>query len=121
MNSMLNIHLIKPKRADIFLHDRKVGRLERNPNGYRFQYDLNYLDLPDAKPVSLTFPLSDKPYENDALFPFFIGLLPEGWFLDITCRVLKIDPANTFDLLLATCADCIGAVSVIPVNEEGRS
>ncbi len=111
---------LKPKQADIFLHNRKAGRLERDANGYRFQYDPDYLNLPDARPVSLTLPLSPEPYKSDALFPFFTGLLPEGWFLDITCRVLKIDPANTFDLLLATCGDCIGAVSVFPVSEKGR-
>jgi hypothetical protein len=30
---------------------------------------------------------------------------------------LKIDPENAFDILLATCGDCIGAVKVIPVDE----
>ena len=110
---------MKTKQADIFLHDRKAGRLKRDSNGYCFQYDPNYLKRPDARPVSLTLPLTDQPFESEALFPFFVGLLPEGWFLDITCRVLKIDPDNTYDLLLATCGDCIGAVSVVPLNDEG--
>lgn len=110
---------MKPKQADIFFHNRKAGRLARDANGYCFQYDPDYLKLTDARPVSLTLPLTPKPFKSDILFPFFAGLLPEGWFLDITCRVLKIDPTNTFDLLLASCGDCIGAVSVFPVSAEG--
>jgi serine/threonine-protein kinase HipA len=68
--------------------------------------------------VSLTLPLTEKPYESEFLFSFFFGLIPEGWLLDITSRTLKIDPENVFDILLATCGDCIGAVKIIPVNEE---
>jgi len=62
--------------------------------------------------------LTDKAYESASLFPFFLGLIPEGWLLDIASRTLKIDPDNAFDMLLATCGDCIGAVKVIPVLED---
>ncbi len=110
----------RPDRAYIFLHDSKAGLLERHPGGYRFRYDPDYLQQPDALPVSLTLPLSDKAYESKELFPFFTGLLPEGWYLDIVSRTLKIDPDKGFDILLATCKDCIGAVSVYPVNEFGE-
>ena len=67
----------------------------------------------DAQPVSLTLPLREEPYESESLFPFFLGLIPEGWLLDITSRILKIDPENSFEILLASGGDCIGAVTVI--------
>ena len=54
------------------------------------------------------------------LFPFFLGLIPEGWLLDLTSRTLKIDPKNPFDILLATGGDCIGAVKIVPLDEENR-
>lgn len=108
----------KRNRANVYLWDKKAGLLERNDEGYSFSYYRDYLSLPDAQPVSLTLPLTEKPYESEFLFPFFFGLIPEGWLLDITSRTLKIDPENVFDILLATCGDCIGAVKIIPVNEE---
>ncbi len=110
---------MRPNKADVFLHDQKAGLLERNPGGYRFQYNKDYLDLPDARPISLTLPLTKKPYDSKTLFSFFFGLIPEGWFLDITCRTLKIDPENVFDILVATCGDCVGAVSIFPAGEDG--
>ena len=108
----------KSNKADVYLKERKAGLLERIKGGYRFSYFRDYLSDGDAEPVSLSLPLTDKPYERSTLFPFFLGLIPEGWLLDLASRVLKIDPENTFDILLATAGDCIGAVSVSAVNEE---
>ena len=105
----------KPNKADVYLWDRKAGLLERTDRGYCFTYYKSYLSSKGAQPVSLTLTLSEKPYESVSLFPFFLGLIPEGWLLDLTSRTLKIDPENTFDILLNTCGDCIGAVKVIPV------
>ena len=109
---------MKANKAHVFVHGRKAGLLERCPDGYRFLYDPDYLSASGSLPVSLTLPLTDTPYESKTLFPFFLGLLPEGWFLEITCRTLKIDPDNSFDLLAATCRDCIGAVSIVPAGDE---
>jgi serine/threonine-protein kinase HipA len=111
----------KQKKAFVYLWDRKAGVLEQTERGYRFSYDPEYLFSQKAQPVSLTLPLADGPYESDRLFPFFLGLIPEGWLLDLTSRTLKIDPERSFDILLATGADCIGAVKVIPVDEETSS
>lgn len=105
-------------KADVYLWDKKAGLLERNDTGYFFSYYSDYLFLPNAQPVSLTLPLTEKPYRSEFLFPFFFGLIPEGWLLDITSRTLKIDPENVFDILVATCGDCIGAVKIIPLDEE---
>lgn len=108
----------KSNKADVYLGNRKAGLLERTDKGYRFSYYPEYLSSQDAQPISLSFPLTEKAYENKALFPFFLGLIPEGWLLDLTSRTLKIDPENAFDILLATCGDCIGAVKVDPAEGE---
>ena len=67
--------------------------------------------------VSGTLPLGEKPYHDTVLFPFFDGLIPEGWLLDIAERSWKINQRDRMSLLLACCKDCIGAVSVIPDDE----
>ena len=108
----------KQKKAFVYLLDRKAGVLEQTERGYCFSYDPEYLSSQKAQPISLTLPLTDEPYESDRLFPFFMGLIPEGWLLDLTSRTLKIDPERSFDILLATCSDCIGAVKVVPIDEE---
>ena len=105
------------KRAKVFLHDRLAGRLVEDENGFTFTYDADYLKLPDAAAVSLTLPLGEKPFHDMLLFPFFDGLIPEGWLLDIAERSWKINQRDRMSLLLACCKDCIGAVSVIPDDE----
>jgi serine/threonine-protein kinase HipA len=109
----------KMNKGAVYLSDKKAGLIERTDSGYRFTYNQEYLSTKEAQPVSLTLPLREEPYESESLFPFFLGLLPEGWLLDITSRTLKIDPENSFEILLATGGDCIGAVTVIPESDGG--
>ena len=71
------------KQAVVFLRDRKAGVLTEDENGYTFQYDRDFLLSDDAEAISLTLPLSEKPFHDKVLFPFFDGLIPEGWLLDI--------------------------------------
>ena len=107
------------KQAVVFLRGIKAGILTEDENGYTFEYDADYLASADAEAVSLTLPLSDKPYRDKVLFPFFDGLIPEGWLLDIAEKNWKIDIRDRMSLLIACCKDCIGAVCVEPViNEE---
>ena len=108
----------RESKAFVYLGERKAGLLEKGDRGYRFSYFPEYLSAQNVQPVSLTLPLTDEPYESETLFPFFLGLIPEGWLLDITSRTLKIDPENSFGILLAAGGDCIGAVKIIPVDEE---
>ncbi len=106
------------RAAQILMLDRFAGRLEEREDGYVFGYDPAYLATPDAVAVSLSLPLRAAPYFDKRLFPFFDGLIPEGWLLDIAQRTWKLDPRDRMGLLLACCRDCIGTVSVLPEPEE---
>lgn len=106
------------RKAEIILHEIPAGELLENESGYIFRYYPAYLNVQDAQPVSLTFPLRDKPYESKVLFPFFDGLIPEGWLLDIAQKNWKINQRDRMGLLLACCHDCIGAVTVINKSDE---
>jgi serine/threonine-protein kinase HipA len=66
----------------------------------------------------LTLPLKEQPYTSKILFPFFDGFIPEGWLLDIAQNNWKLNPRDRMGLLMACCKDCIGAVSVHPLNNE---
>ena len=102
------------RRAKIYYQSKLAGVLSEEDTGYRFVYDNDYLQQPDAPPVSLTMPLSQREYESNVLFPFFDGLIPEGWLLDISVQNWKLDPRDRMGLLMTCCRDCIGAVSVEP-------
>lgn len=110
------------KQAKIYNNDKLAGILTEDENGYTFAYDTNYLKTGDSIAVSLTLPLTDKPYHGKVLFPFFDGLIPEGWLLDIAEQNWKIDERDRMSLLLACCKDCIGSISVVDIkNKEERS
>ncbi len=105
------------KRAEVLVHDRPAGTLTESDSGYTFCYHPAYLQSEGAEPVSLTLPLSDHVYHSDVLFPFFDGLIPEGWLLEVAQKTWKLDRRDRMGLLLATCRDCIGAVSIIAGEE----
>ncbi len=91
--------------------------LEERDTGYVFSYALEYLASPDAVAVSLSLPLQAEPFEDKRLFPFFDGLIPEGWLLDIAEQTWKLDARDRMGLLMSCCRDCIGAVGVVPIGE----
>jgi serine/threonine-protein kinase HipA len=108
------------RRGIIQLSGERVGVLEETNEGTRFTYDRAWLARADALSISLTLPLRDEAYDSRGLHPFFENLLPEGWLLEISTAKLKIPKDDAFGLLLATCADCIGAVEVRPDADEDR-
>jgi len=104
--------------AIVRLDGHRVGVLREDGERTLFTYDEAWLGRPDRSPISLTLPLRAEPYEVRGLHPFFENLLPEGWLLELATSKLKIAKDDAFGLLLATCADCIGAVEIHPA--EGR-
>lgn len=109
------------KRAEIKMHDRTAGWLTEEDDGFHFRYDTNYLEDKAAQPVSLTLPIQQEEYVSKVMFPFFDGLIPEGWLLDVAKKNWKLNEKDRMGLLLACCKDCIGAVSVIPAQEESAA
>ena len=106
------------RRAEIKIGDVTAGWLAENEEGYHFIYDQAYLNTENPEPVSLTIPLQDEPYKSKVLFPFFDGLIPEGWLLEIAEKNWKLNPRDRMGLLLTCCKDCIGAVSIHPITTE---
>lgn len=99
------------KKGKVYMNNTLAGIIYEDDEGYKFEYDQSYLKGRN-QPVSLTLPLQEKPFKSRVLFPFFDGLIPEGWLLHIAEKNWKINPRNRMELLLNTCEDCIGAVSV---------
>ena len=87
---------------------------ESDEGGVEFAYDPAYLADELGEPISLNLPLRGEPYRWPGLHPFFLGLLPEGWLLEVSLRKLKLTPDDPLGLLLALCRDCVGAVRILP-------
>ncbi len=102
------------REALVFIRDIRAGVIFENEEGYVFKYEDSYLSREDATAVSVTMPLTIDEYISTTLFPFFDGLIPEGWLQNVACRNWKIRPNDRFGLLLAMGRDPIGNVSVIP-------
>ena len=96
------------RKASVMFKQVEAGVIEETGEGYRFIYDSDYLT--QGNPIAVAFPLTEQTYESKTLFPFFKGLLPEGWFREVVCQTLKVDSQDDFGLLIKACGDCIGAV-----------
>jgi serine/threonine-protein kinase HipA len=105
------------RKAEIKMHDAVAGYLTQNEDGFTFAYTPEYLAESDAEAVSSTLPLRPAPYVSKVLFPFFDGLIPEGWLLEVAEKNWKLNPRDRMGLLLACCEDCIGAVSVYEIKD----
>jgi serine/threonine-protein kinase HipA len=106
------------RQALVYMHGNLAGTLAETEKGYAFWYNKNYLASAKAQAISFTLPLSAAAYSSTVLFPFFDGLIPEGWLLQLAEENWKLNSRDRFGLLLLCCKNCIGAVSVVKEENE---
>ena len=107
------------RSANIFYNTTHAGVLVETDDGeYTFTYVSEYVKNFPNQFITFTMPVKNEPYTSNRLFPFFEGLIPEGWLLNIASKSWKINPNDRMGLLLACCQNCIGAVSVQPIEDE---
>lgn len=106
------------RQALVYRKEVLAGVLTENEGEYTFVYDTGYLQIDDAKAISLTMPLQKEAFVSPVLFPFFDGLIPEGWLLDVALRSSDISILDRMSLLLLCCKDCIGSISVVEKGGE---
>ncbi len=104
------------RQGKVFYKDHLAGIITETDDGeFVFQYEGEYVRNHPKEFISFTMPVREEPYTDKQLFPFFEGLIPEGWLLDIASKSWKINRTDRMGLLLACCQNCIGAVSVHPL------
>ncbi len=107
------------RRGEVYYKGIFAGVITETDEGeYEFQYDYQYVEKYPTQFITFTMPVTHDLYKEKRLFPFFEGLIPEGWLLDIAVKNWKINQNDRMGLLLACCENCIGAVSVIPLEAE---
>lgn len=113
--NLVQLNQKEMKKAEVYMYEKLAGILTEDENGFHFQYDQSYLKSNEVEPISLTLPLTNIEFHSKTMFPFFDGLIPEGWLLDIAQKNWKLNPRDRMEILLKTCQDCIGAVSIIEI------
>lgn len=106
------------RKGEVYFNKLLAGIISETDKGYVFAYEDSYLRSKETLPISLTLPKNKKEYFSKSMIPFFDGLVPEGWLLNIAVKNWKLNSKDRMGLLLATCRDCIGAVSIIPIEEN---
>lgn len=106
------------RKANVYFDRKLCGILEETDTGYRFRYTSAWYSDPSLPPVSLTMPKDKQVYDSPIFFPFFDGLIPEGYLLEKVVDKWSIPYKDRFGLLLKSGMDTIGAVSVEEAEEH---
>ena len=110
------------RQAKIYYQDFFAGILTETDEGdFVFHYDNQFVEEHPKECITFSMPVSKIPYRDKRLFPFFEGLIPEGWLLDIASKSWKINRNDRMGLLMACCRNCIGSVSVVPIPVEDEA
>lgn len=100
------------RKGKVYIQNHFAGIIAETDEGYEFTYEREYLKSDNPAALSLTMPLTDEVYKSTTLFPFFDGLIPEGWLLNVVARNWKLSINDRFGLLIVACRDCIGDVFI---------
>lgn len=107
------------RKGLVFYNNSLAGELTETDDGdYEFEYSLAYVGAQPKQLITFSMPVRIEKYVSNRLFPFFEGLIPEGWLLDIATKNWKLNPNDRMGLVLACCANCIGAVSVKSIDQD---
>ncbi len=106
------------KNANVYCDDFLAGVLIQDDSGFTFAYLDEYLNSENARAISLTLPLRKEPFRSKHLFPFFDGLIPEGWLLDLTCSYFNLNCLDRMSILLKIGKDVVGNVVVEEIKDE---
>jgi len=110
------------RQAIIKYADINAGLLQQSDDGeYIFFYYEDYIKQYPQQFITFQMPVTKQPYRSRRLFPFFDGLIPEGWLLNIAIVSWRINRNDRMGLLLAVGKSCIGAVSVHQIENEDAS
>ena len=97
--------------ANVFMYGQLAGQLIRSQTAYIFQYNKGYI-ANKGIPLSYSLPIQHQKFTSDILFPYFSGLLCEGWLLDLQVKTQHIDKNDLFALLVKNGHDLAGAITI---------
>ncbi len=104
----------------VWLNGVRVAVIERR---LRMAYTKDALDqfAPGVPVLSLSLPLTAKPYPQGVVRAFLEGLLPEGDSRNAIAAALDLKARDTYGLIRALGRDCAGALVIQPADEPAPS
>ncbi len=110
----------KTEQLSIYMNGMRVGSLTRESSGIlEFKYDSDWIAWTDARPISLSMPLTNIPYKGDIVYSYFDNLLPDNTRIRGRIQRKFQTPTNQpFDLLAKIGKDCVGAIQLIVIGEN---
>ncbi len=113
------------RELGVWINGVRVGTWTVAAKGiHEFTYADAWLNHPQARPISLSLPLADPgySYRGEIVSSFFDNLLPDS--TEIRQRIRSRYEASSlspFDLLKEIGRDCVGAIQLLPEDEEPLS
>ncbi len=105
----------------IWMNGIRVGTWRIVGGRDEFEYATSWLENPLTRPLSLSMPFQpgNAPYRGEVVGAWFDNLLPDSPALrDRMARRFGARSNNPFALLEKVGRDCVGAVQLVPVDEE---
>lgn len=105
----------KYRQLHVMMNGLSVGILQqKTSNVLSFSYQDSWLNTPEARPISLSLPLSNEIYQGDKVYNFFDNLLPDNPQVRARIQAKFHAPTNQpFDLLASIGRDCVGAIQIV--------
>ncbi len=113
---------LRRRALAVWLNELRVGTWALAARGdHEFSYGDSWLLHPQARPISLSLPLAEPGYRyhGEVVASYFDNLLPDS--SEIRQRIRSRYGASSlsaFDLLTCIGRDCVGAIQLLPEDEE---
>lgn len=78
-----------------------------------FAYDDSYTAEKNHRPISISLPLSKKPFSAESTRNYFEGLLPEGFTRKSIADSMHSDPDDYISILRELGRECLGAIQIV--------
>jgi serine/threonine-protein kinase HipA len=105
------------RQLGLWMNGEHVGTWHVTPAGDELTYEANWLQSPQARPLSLSLPFkpANAPHRGEAVRAYFGNLLPDSQPIrDRLARKFKTATTEASDLLAEIGRDCVGALQILP-------
>lgn len=114
-------HARSRKALGLWMNGHFVGTWSLEAGGDVLQYDSQWVQSPQRRPLSLSLPFTpgNRPHKGDAVRFYFENLLPDS--KDIRERVARryqVGATDAYTLLREVGRDCVGALQILPAGDE---
>ena len=111
----------KSKALGLWMNGHFVGTWSLEAGGDVLQYDSQWVQSPQRRPLSLSLPFTpgNRPHKGHAVRFYFENLLPDS--KDIRERVARryqVGATDAYTLLREVGRDCVGALQILPARDE---